>query len=150
MDSSQAHMRSPSSSSSPPSPPSSLLSSPSSRCLPGSHRVGVKEDCLSPTALQVSWKLVFGEEETFGEVTFEEITFGDFQMPQRQRTERFFVSKFRISSIEHLKSNPSHTQTKAISHSPTLKSEKGSFTHCPILCTVRFQGSHLNVKLRKT
>ena len=116
MDSSQANMRSPSSSSSPPSPP---LSSPSSRW-PGSHRVGVKKDCLSPTALQVSWHLILGEEERFGEVTFEEITFGDFQMPKRQRPERFFVSEFRTNSIEDLKSNPSRTETKAISHSPTL------------------------------
>ena len=61
---------SPSSSISPPSPPLSSLSSPSSRW-PGSHRVGFQEDCLSPAALQVSSKLVFGEEEAFGEVTWE-------------------------------------------------------------------------------
>ena len=84
--------------------------------------MGVQEDCLSPAALQVSWKLILGEGEAFGEVTFEEITFGDFQTPQRQRPERFFVSEFRTNAIaiEDLKSNPSHTQTKAISHSPTL------------------------------
>ena len=41
-------------------------------------------------------------------------------MPKRQRPERFFVSKFRTNSIEDLKSNPSRTETKAISHSPTL------------------------------
>ena len=81
--------------------------------------MGFQEDCLSPAALQVSSKLILGE-ETFVEVTFEEITFGDFQMPQRQGPERFLVSKFRTNSIEDLKSNPSHTQTKAISHSLTL------------------------------
>ena len=77
--------------------------------------------------------LFLGKKKHFGEVTFEEITFRDFQMPQRQRPERFLVSKFRTNSIEDPKSNPSHTQT--------------TFTHCPILCMVRFQGSNLNVKL---
>ena len=41
-------------------------------------------------------------------------------MLKRQRPEKFFVSEFRTNSIEDLKSNPSHTGTKAISHSPTL------------------------------
>ena len=120
MDSSQAHMRSPSSSSSPPSLPSSSLNR--HHHLDDQVHIGwVSRKIASLQLLCRSLgNLFLGKKKHFGEVTFEEITFRDFQMPQRQRPERFFVSKFRTNSIEHLKSNPSHTQTKAISHSPTL------------------------------
>ena len=135
MDSSQAHMRSPSSSSSPPSLPSSSLNR--HHHLDDQVHIGwVSRKIASLQLLCRSLgNLFLGKKKHFGEVTFEEITFRDFQMPQRQRPERFLVSKFRTNSIEDPKSNPSHTQT--------------TFTHCPILCMVRFQGSILNVKLQK-